>query len=153
MPRPLINKNTSTTGLPAQHVTRAARPRGGRVKTDRRSDRYVKALRALDSGGHVASADVEKIVDDVHREFSEEYCSEPLGIIGKCYLGEPFEVHTLALDGSIIEHYRAGQSLPSGMERARSLAESPMYLAIEVYADRVVCIRADGSAVLLESES
>ncbi len=153
MPRPLINKNTSTTGLPAQQVTRAARPRGGRVRTDLRSDRYVKALRALDSGGHVASADVERIVDDVRREFSEEYCSEPLGIIGKCYLGEPFEVHTLALDGSIIEHYRTGQSLPGGMERARSLAQSPLYLAVEVYADRVVCIRADGSAVLLEGES
>lgn len=152
MPRPLINRKTTAAGLPAQ-VTRAARAPGGRIRTDRRSDRYVKALRALDSGGHLATADVAGIVDDVHREFSEQFCSEPLGIIGKCYLGEQFEVHTLALDGSIIEHYRAGQSLPGGMERARTLAESPLYLAVEVYADRVVCIRADGSAVLLESES
>ncbi|GAB3735065.1 hypothetical protein GCM10027598_60940 [Amycolatopsis oliviviridis] len=97
--------------------------------------------------------EIDEFVDGIRKEFADKYCSTPLGIVGKCYLGEPFEVHTLALDGSIIEHYHHGQGLPGGLERARALAVSPAYLAVEVYPDRMVCARADGSIVIMESDS
>jgi hypothetical protein len=97
--------------------------------------------------------EIDEFVDGVRHEFAEKYHTIPAGIVAECFLGEPFEVHTLALDGSIIEHYRRGQALPAALERARALAGSPAYLAVEVYPDRLVCVRADGSVVLLEGES
>jgi hypothetical protein len=107
----------------------------------------------MDSSGHVATADLAKIVDDVRREFDETNSASPFGIVSRCYLGAPYEVHTLALDGSIIDHYEVGKALPGGLERARSLAVSVAYAAIEVYPDRLVCVRVDGSVVALESDA
>lgn len=56
-------------------------------------------------------------------------------------MGKPYEVHTLDMTGSIIEHYKAGQKLPSGMEKARGIALRGGYDFIEVYVD---CCRAIG---------
>lgn len=153
MPQPLINRKDMSTGANLAGPRLAAASSGARqrVRTDRRSDTYLRAIRALDGSGHLSQVDIQKLVDDIHREFTEKYSATPIGIVGKCYLGEPFEVHTLALDGSIIEHYRVGQALPGGMERARQMAISVAYQAIEVYTDRMVCVRADGSVVALES--
>jgi hypothetical protein len=127
--------------------------RGGRLHTGRRSENYLRALRALDGAGSLGTVDTEKFVDDIRREFHDRYTAQPLGIVGKCYLGDPFEVHTVTLDGSIIDHYRAGQELPGGMERARTLAGSGSYVAIEVYPDRLMCLHPDGTVVLLGSGS
>ncbi|WHT17551.1 hypothetical protein N8J89_31140 [Crossiella sp. CA-258035] len=113
----------------------------------------MDAIKALDSGGRLGTAEVRELVDGIRQEFEAQYCSTPVGIVGKCYLGEPFEVHTLALDGGIIEHYRTGEPVPGGLERARALAISPVYLAIEVYNDRMVCIRTDGTTAVLEGEA
>ncbi|SFW92120.1 hypothetical protein SAMN04489730_8397 [Amycolatopsis australiensis] len=126
---------------------------GGRLHDGNRSENYRKALRALDGSGSLGAVDVDEFVDAIRKEFADRYCSIPVGIVGKCYLGEPFEVHTLALDGAILEHYHRGQVLPGGLERARALAVSPAYLAVEVYPDRMVCARADGSIVIMESDS
>lgn len=123
-----------------------------KVLSERRSARYLRSLQALDGSGKLSTADVDELVGSVHKEFAEKFCTTPLGIVSRCYLGAPYEVHTLALDGSIISHYRAGEPLPHGMDRARSLAESERYLAIEVYPDRLMCVRPDGSTVLLESD-
>ncbi len=133
-----------TTGTTGRAVTK--------VLAERRSARYVRSLRALDGSGKVGTVDVSELVDAVHREFADKFCATPLGIVSRCYLGVPYEVHTLAMDGSIISHYRTGEPLPHGMDRARSLAESEHYLAIEVYPDRLMCVRPDGSTVLLESD-
>ncbi|MCR3750279.1 hypothetical protein [Lentzea californiensis] len=125
---------------------------GTKVLSGGRSARYLRSLKALDGAGKLATADISELVDAVHREFADKFCSTPVGIVARCYLGAPYEVHTLAMDGSIISHYRTGEALPHGMDRARSLAESDHYLAIEVYPDRLVCVRPDGSIVLLESD-
>jgi hypothetical protein len=147
-----MNNNAQSAGLSGS-VSRSNRKPGVRVLADRRSDRYLRALGAFDGSGQVSAADVEELAEAAHREFADKFCSTPLGIIGKCYLGAPYEVHTLAMDRSIIEHYRSGEALPHGMDKARALAESDRYLAVEVYTDRLVCVLPDGSVVLLESDS
>lgn len=59
-----------------------------------------------------------------------------------CYLGKPYEVHTLDITGQIIEHYKSGHILPGGLEKARSIAMRGGYDFIEVYVD---CCRAVSS--------
>ncbi|MFC4334517.1 hypothetical protein [Salininema proteolyticum] len=75
----------------------------------------------------------------------------PIGIIAHCHLGEDFQVHTItpALD-DIIAHYRRGEPLPDGLERARAWTRTASYLAVEVYEDGVLCIRPDGTVIKAE---
>ena len=61
-----------------------------------------------------------KIIED---EFPEIAIRGTLmGIVSRCYLGDPYEVHTLDISGNIIEHYKQGEPLPEYMEKARGLA-------------------------------
>lgn len=62
-----------------------------------------------------------------------------------CYPGEPYEVHTLDVSGSIIEHYKRGHKLPGLLEKARNVALRGGYEFIEVYVDCCRCISSDGS--------
>jgi hypothetical protein len=142
-----ITRHPQPTGLEREQAT--AGP--GRVLIDNtpRSSRYLSALAKLDASANITAAELQRIVDDIHREFAERWAAQPLGIVATCYLGPPFEVHTLAPDGGIVEHYRAGQPLPGVLERARALGMSETYLAVEVYADRMVCLRTDGSTVTI----
>lgn len=152
MPKPLITRQNGTFSR-SPRTTNSTVTTGGRLKSGRRSGNYLRAVRALDASGKLSAVEIDEFVGGVRREFEENYHRIPFGIVAECFLGEPFEVHTLALDGSIIEHYRRGQALPPALERARALAVSPAYLAVEVYPDRLVCVRADGSVVLLEGDS
>ena len=112
----------------------------------RRSREYMDALRKLDSGGHLADDELlREIRDAMAAEFPAGPSSWPLGIVAKCYLGVPFEVHTVDISGQIIRHYKIGEPLPGEMERARRLAASEAYMVIELYTDRLVAIAADGS--------
>ncbi|WP_188135101.1 hypothetical protein [Lentzea indica] len=144
--------NRSDSAARIGRTTGSTARAGTKVLAERRSARYLRSLQGLDASGKVGTVDVSELVDAVHREFADKFCATPLGIVSRCYLGAPYEVHTLAMDGSIISHYRTGEPLPHGMDRARSLAESDHYLAIEVYPDRLVCVRPDGSTVLLEND-
>ncbi len=152
MPRPLIKKDTATV-LPIGQARTASRTSSTRIHTGPRSQRYLAALARLDVSGNLGQVEIEKLIDDIHREFADKYCALPIGIVSKCYLGDPFEVHTLATDRSIIEHYRSGQPLPGPLEGARGLAATAAYLAIEVYPNRMVCVREDGSTILTEAVS
>ena len=70
----------------------------------------------------------------------------PLGIVSRCYLGVPYEVHTLDLTShAIIAHYKTGQPLPPSFERARQLARHNAYAVVEVYAQKLLLIGDDGS--------
>ena len=67
----------------------------------------------------------------------------PLGIVAKCYLGAPFEVHTFdfgaeVLPANIVHHYKTFETLPAPLEMARSLALNPAYAFVEVYTDKLV---------------
>ncbi len=122
------------------------------VNTEPRSRRYLDAIERLDASTTVTAADMERIVDEIRREFADRWAALPLGLVSRCYLGEPFEVHTLTPDGGIVEHYRAGQHLPGPLEAARAHSLSGLYLVVEVYENRLVCTRTDGTTVTLGGE-
>ena len=112
-----------------------------------RSKAYMEAMHKLDAGGHVHNQHkVDEIIDAIRAEFPEVDITDVLlGCVAVCYLGEPYEVHTLDITGSIIEHYKAGQRLPGALEKARAIAIRGGYSFIEVYSDCCRCISANGS--------
>lgn len=121
-----------------------------KMKLDRllrktRSKEYMQALHTLDAGGHVHNQHkVNEIIDTIRNEFPDlEISGIMLGIVSTCYLGKPYEVHTLDITGQIIEHYKSGQVLLGGLEKARSIAMRGGYDFIEVYVD---CCRAISSS-------
>lgn len=114
-----------------------------------RSGKYCAAIQELDVGGSLISPDrLAAISDAVAAEFPDGPGSWPLGWVGKCYLGVPYEVHLLDVTGQIVQHFKVGESLPSNMERARRLAASGRYVVIEVFSDRVVAVAADGTTAV-----
>lgn len=117
-----------------------------------RSKAYMDAIHKLDAGGHVHNkAKVDAIIDAIRQEFPEvEINGILLGYVAKCYLGKPYEVHTLDLSGQIIEHYKAGQPLPNGMEKARGLAMYGGYDFIEVYVDCLRAVSSDGTVSVVK---
>lgn len=90
-------------------------------------------------------------MEAVHEEFgTAELASLPLGIVAKCFLGENYEVHILDLTGShIIKHFRSTETMPTDFEKARGLAQHKAYYFIEVYTDKLILVRADGSTTKL----
>lgn len=115
-----------------------------RMLRQKRSVKYMDALHRLDAGGHVHNQQkVDEIINAIREEFPEVHLAGILiGIVSVCYLGKPYEVHTLSFGGGIIEHYKKGEPLPDGMEKARNIAMRGGYDFIEVYAD---CCRAVSS--------
>lgn len=111
-----------------------------------RSAGYLEAVRQLDSGGVVVdAARLAAIRDAIAAEFPDGPGSWPLGWVGKCYLGHPYEVHILDLSGQIVHHFKGGEAMPGGLERARGLAASGRYATIEVFSDRIIAIAMDGT--------
>lgn len=149
MPKPIFGRQDQVPLLHLDRATTAATSTtgGSRVLTTPRSTRYVAALRKLDSSTTMTTVELAEVIDAIHREFTEKWSAVPLGFVGHCYLGPPYEAHTLTVDGQIVEHYQRGQALPGRLEEARSLARTEHYLSIEVYSDRLVCVRTDGSVV------
>ncbi|MCD8050039.1 MAG: hypothetical protein LUG52_10720 [Clostridia bacterium] len=127
-----------------------------KMKLDRllrkpRSKEYMAAIGKLDAGGHVHNQNkVNEIIDAIQSEFPEVTLSGILlGIVSKCYLGAPYEVHTLSISGSIIEHYQSGQSLPGDFEKARSIAYRGGYEFVEVYIDCCRAVSSNGSVSVI----
>lgn len=116
-----------------------------------RSKEYMEALHKLDAGGHVHNQNkVNEIINTNRSEFPEvELAGVLLGYVAICYLGKPYEVHTLDIVGGIIEHYKAGQPLPNGLEKARSIAMRGGYDFIEVYIDCCRAISANGTVSVI----
>jgi hypothetical protein len=154
MPKPMLKTPPQTqqddilslTGRQAQNQQTMQMDK---MKLDRllrrpRSKAYMDALSRLDAGGHTRNQDkVNDIINTLKNEFPEvDLYGVLLGYISVCYLGKPYEVHTLDVIGNIIEHYEAGRPLPNGMEKARSIAMRGGYAFIEVYTD---CCRAVSS--------
>ena len=146
MPRPLIGQEQQSVRLQPSPLSSTSAA-GGRLLTAPRSSRYLAAVRRLDASATLTPVELNEVIDAIHREFAEKWAAVPLGFVGHCYLGPPYEAHTLTIDHQIIEHYERGQALPGPLEAARNLARTEHYLAIEVYPDKLVCVRADGSVV------
>lgn len=164
MPRPLFRApkqqtqtesklNLSTTETQQQ---RKQQKQVDKMKLDRllrkpRSKEYMDALHRLDAGGHVHNQrKVNEIIDTITQEFPEvELQGILLGYVSICYLGKPYEVHTLDITGGIIEHYKSGQSLPGGLEKARGIAMRGGYDFIEVYVDCCRAISSNGTVSVI----
>ena len=159
MPRPMLKQpqtqaKTNNILSATQQQTQAQKQQIQQIdkmKLDRllrlpRSRAYMDAIHSLDAGGHVHNQNkVNAIIDAIRKEFPEiEISGVLLGFVSVCYLGKPYEVHTLDMTGQIIEHYKAGQPLPGGLEKARGLAMRGGYDFIEVYVDCCRCISSNG---------
>ena len=85
----------------------------------KRSKEYMEALHKLDAGGHVHNQNkVNDIIRTIQEEFPEvQLGGVLLGYVSICYLGKPYEVHTLDLTGGIIEHYKTGETLQMASKR------------------------------------
>lgn len=118
----------------------------------KRSNKYIDAVTQLDVGGHLSGdQSVDALLQVIHQELPDIAIDAlPLGIVSKCYLGLPYEVHTLDLSGSIIRHYKSGEGLPHLMERARTLAVHPGYAFIEVYSTKLIAVSKTGQTAIIE---
>jgi len=151
MRRPVINSSKKVDlKLDPEPVTRTTVELTGlalekRLKQNR-SQAYVESMVKLDATGAVCDhSKVQELIESIHNEFGELHPHQFLiGIVAKCYLGAPYEVHTLDMRQSIIKHYKVGEPLPSGMEKARALALHPSYAYIEVYSDYICAVAATG---------
>ena len=115
----------------------------------KRSSSYIEALHQLDTGGHMPGTDaLNKFIETIKSELPD-ISNLLLGIVAKCYLGNPFEVHTLQLMGGIVHHYKVGEPLPAALEKARSMAMHSSYEYIEVYSNYIVAVSSNGSTSLV----
>ena len=158
MPRPiLLNKERSETKLsldsfaPAKVFSPMELDRKLRQK---RSAKYIEAMTRLDAGGHIANKElIKSLIDAIREELPEISIDQlPIGIVAKCYLEPPHEVHCLDRDGSIIKHYKSFEPLPPLMERARSLANHSGYAFIEVYRNCLRAVKHDGTISLVKED-
>lgn len=163
MPRPMLRtpqKNETQTNsiLSATHTQEQKQQTQqiDKMKLDRllrqpRSKEYMEAMHKLDAGGHVHNQHkVNDIINTIKSEFPEiELSGILLGYVSICYLGKPYEVHVLDFLGEIIKHYEAGQALPNGLEKARSIAMRGGYEFIEVYVDCCRAISSNGTVSVI----
>lgn len=159
MPRPILKPqmqiqtqtnsllSASQQTLQSQQVSQVQKMKIDRYLRQKRSKRYMDAMHQLDAGGHVMNRrQVDAILDIIRQEFPEvELNGILLGVVSKCYLGAPYEVHTLDAGSQIVEHYKMGHPLPNGMEKARNLALRGGYDFVEVYVDCCRAVMPDGS--------
>ena len=90
---------------------------------------------------------MDAVLEGIRQEFASFSLpiSLPIGLVSVCYLGDPYEVHILDLEGNIMQHFKVGESMPTAFERARTLALHPSYSFVEVYTNTLRAIREDGS--------
>ena len=178
MPRPIITNNINVNVNTNINKNTSTTLRSG-VASDRdllkkRSSKYIKLMTNLDHGTLTKNTHgFGELIDRIKEEFGDLGINEyPVGVVTKCFLGHPYEVHTLDLSSAhvstdpnvqieggrtgmdiskgvvlvnIIDHYKKGERLPDHLEKARALALHNSYAMIEVYASRMILVREDGS--------
>lgn len=117
----------------------------------KRSKKYLDLISGLDAKTLTNTKGVDELIKAIQEEFGNaELTSLPLGIVSKCFLGHPYEVHTLDLSGSqIIKHYKVTEAMESEFEKARTIAKHNAYAMVEIYKDKIILIREDGTATKL----
>ena len=155
MPRPIIFDNQKNNQLLS--VENSIRKNMSPMELDRklrqkRSSKYIQQMTKLDAGDHIANKGILQALIDIIKEELPEVTIDalPTGIVAKCYLDPPYEVHCLDITGNIIKHYKTFESLPPELERARSLAVHGGYAFIEVYRDCLRAIKDDGSVSVVK---
>ncbi|SFD12721.1 hypothetical protein [Flavobacterium phragmitis] len=114
----------------------------------KRSKKYLDLITNLDAKTLSDTKGMNELIKSIQEEFgTAELANLPLGIISKCFLGYPYEVHTLDLSGSqIIKHYKETETMEAQFEKARSVAKHNAYAMVEIYDDKIILIREDGTA-------
>ena len=159
MPKPILNPYQSQKQAQANLIINSnlKQPQIDKLSLDRllrksRSKEYIDAIHQLDAGGHVHNKkEVNEIINTIKSEFPDvDINGVLLGFVAKCYLGAPYEAHTLDLVGEIIEHYKRGETLPGGLDKAKSIALHGGYDFIEVYTDCCRAISSNGSVSVIK---
>ena len=159
MPKPILNSYQSQQQTQASHImtSNLKQPHIDKLSLDRllrksRSKEYMDAIHQLDAGGHVHNKkEVNEIINTIKSELPDvDINGILLGFVAKCYLGAPYEAHTLDLVGEIIEHYKLGETLPGGLDKAKSIALHGGYDFIEVYTDCCRAISSNGSVSVIK---
>jgi len=159
MRRPILgtSQNTSKTAGPTAVPSGPAHIplQGAKLRQRLRQTRslaYVEAMRHLDAGTHHADRTaLESTIETIANEFPDLGIEQrPMGIVSRCYLGAPYEVHICDLAGEIIEHFEIRRSMPPLYERARALALHRSYAYIEIYLDTLGAVALDGSVSIIE---
>ena len=159
MPKPILNSYQSQKQTQASHImtSNLKQPQIDKLSLDRllrksRSKEYMDAIHQLDAGGHVHNKkEVNEIINTIKSEFPDvDINGILLGFVAKCYLGAPYEAHTLDLVGEVIEHYKRGETLPGGLDKAKSIALHGGYDFIEVYTDCCRAISSNGSVSVIK---
>ena len=158
MRRPLINTNVkqkTNLSVTPQQISRTTVELTGLALDKRlrqkRSYSYVNSLTKLDAGGVTCNhVQIDELKQAIQNEFPElNPYQYPIGIIAKCYLGNPYEVHTLDIKLDIIQHYKKDEAVPI-LDRGRSLALHPSYEFIEVYNDTLRAVTKSGDVVVIQ---
>jgi len=149
MPRILFDTEQLKTGIdsPSQVQARMTGICSDRELLKKRSAKYVNLFSSIDQKSLTEVAGWQTLMDEVTAEFGTAALNNlPLGIVAKCFLGDPYEVHILDLSGEmIIEHYKIFEPMPGEFEKARTLALHDAYCFIEVYPDKLILVKDDGS--------
>ncbi len=159
MPRPIIGLPQTLKGaaprskieLPNATQTGPAGAQLQQLLRQKRSRAYLEAVSKFDVGTYQSDrAALAALLEAIAGEFPELRIDQlPLGIVSRCYLGAPYEVHICALTGDILEHFELFRPMPPQFERARTLALHPAYAFVEVYGDTLRAIAADGSVSVI----
>ena len=162
MPKPMLRRpqlqeqSNSILSTSCQQEQKEKTVQMDKMQLDRllrkpRSKKYMNTLCNLDVGGHTHNQhQIKEIINEIRSEFPEiDISGILLGFVAICYLGKPYEVHTLDFSGQIIEHYKNGQSLPGGLEKARAIALRGGYSFIEVYIDCCRAISENGTVSVI----
>ena len=114
----------------------------------KRSKKYLDLIAQLDAKTLTETQGVEALIENIKQEFgTADLASLPMGIVSKCYLGHPYEVHTLDLVAKcIITHYKISEAMEPDFEKARTVALHNAYAMVEIYKDKLILIRQDGTA-------
>lgn len=158
MPRPIIGAPlTANAILSCRAPVTAPRstlhvPRLDERLRTKRSKAYVEAMSCLDAGTHHADRSaLDGLIKAIAEEFPDLGIDErPIGIVSRCFLGAPYEVHICDLDGSIIEHFQTYRAMPPRFEAGRTLALHPLYAFVEVYPTALRAVSQDGSVSVIE---
>lgn len=153
--RPIFRKNTGKLQLDLSTESRTSSwseiEFNERLR-QKRSLTCLEQISQLDVGEKLISqTQIQQIMDAIKGEFTDFPDSEmPMGIIAACYLGHPYEVHTIEIETGTIKHYRVSEPLPPLLERARSIAQHPSYAYIEVYRDCLCAIDKKGEVSIVK---
>jgi len=158
VPRSILGTETRSSALTVGGRTEGPKthlspPQLAQRLRQKRSPAYLKCVMRLDAGTHERqAAALQELLDAVTAEFPDLGVDErPIGVVSRCLLGAPYEVHICDLGGGIIDHFQHRRSMPPLFERARSLAAHGAYAFIEIYVSTLRTVAADGSVSVLNS--